>query len=74
MASLGQFFYEVELQSFIPKQKCEFTVGFVEYDKARNSIHSRDRCIEQSYTYNEKKDWKMKDDSKPKLINKKLRV
>ena len=38
----GQFFYEIELLSYFPKNKCEFTVGIVDYFEARDHLHSRD--------------------------------
>ena len=69
---LGRFFFELELLDYNPKYKCLFTVGFIDYDKARTHYQSG-QCLKQSYTYHEQeKNPKFQD--KSKKINKKIRV
>ncbi len=72
----GKYYFEIELFSYIPKNKCEFTIGFVDYFKAEKNVHSRDCCIEQSYTLKERMNRSLfkEDDGKPVTLNKTLRA
>lgn len=53
--TLGKYFFEVNLISYLPKKKCDFTIGIVNYDFAKDQIHSRDSPQEQSYTFIDRK-------------------
>ena len=53
--TIGKYFFEVELISYLPNKKCDFTIGVVNYHFARDQIHSRDSSEEQSHTFIERK-------------------
>ena len=49
--TIGKYFFEVDLISYLPNKKCDFTIGVVNYQFAREQIHVRDSLEEHSYTF-----------------------